>query len=211
MKDPKTRVFVILTSIFAIISLVLGGFLIAASHSSKQSSYDSMPSDAGSAAAKWLMSDFTSLNKSIPSNFFSTSSSDLTKLSNGDFSFIPESTRNHLDFTDDVSGSSRTITESVMKASSYSAIIMGAQTYATALKSNSSLTTNLNLISVDSSRGLVYIPLEAITGSPADILFIIQWDGSDWKYDGDALGYAMSAKIRVTASSSSSQESGSSK
>lgn len=166
--------------------------------SGKPSFVATMPKDAAKNSTTWFVKTISSMDGKFDTNFFSTEkgSKTLDAIANGDFSSLPDKVQNAFMWTKDAQSTDRTISYVTLEASAYTGIILAWQLRASALKENPSLETDLKAVSVDSDRGLVYVPGEALCGVPVDITFELKWTGNEWKIDGDMLGNQLAAKAR---------------
>lgn len=56
------------------------------------------------------------------------------------------------------------------------------------------------LISYSADENTVYIPIQAMVSSDQNIVFILKWNGSDWKLQGDVLGWQTYVMLQNQAS-----------
>lgn len=156
-----------------------------------------MPDNPSKAAMTWLGTLFDDTSKKFPAETFSEGNETLQKIMNGDTSVVPDEIKNRVSMGTNTTGMA--IGREILDSASYTGLMMFANAYEKTKASGVELSGE-QLISYSADENTVYIPIQAMVSSDQNIVFILKWNGSDWKLQGDVLGWQTYVMLQNQAS-----------
>lgn len=167
-----------------------------------QSATQELPANAQQSAVDYMTKLLDSADKSVDSNILkSTDNSQttelFTKMSQGDFSEVPDSIQKAFTFSDSNNASNASVTMNTKKAGAYTAFLTLWRSRITVKDTTKrSVTPVTTFATVNTTHKYVVIPAESFIGVPIDMQFVLTWDGHTWHIDGDILGNSVVIMLR---------------
>lgn len=163
-----------------------------------------MPDNPSKAAMTWLGTLFDDTSKKFPAETFSEGNETLQKIMNGDTSVVPDEIKNRVSMGTNTTGMA--IGREILDSASYTGLMMFANAYEKTKERGVELSGE-RLISYSADENTVYIPIQAMVSSDQNIVFILKWNGSDWKLQGDVLGWQTYIMLQNQASAAQNSNS----
>lgn len=163
-----------------------------------------MPDNPSKSAMTWLGTLFDDTSKKFPAETFSEGNETLQKIMNGDTSVVPDEIKNRVSMGTNTTG--MMIGREILDSASYTGLMMFANAYEKTKERGVELSGE-RLISYSADENTVYIPIQAMVSSDQNIVFILKWNGSDWKLQGDVLGWQTYVMLQNQASAAQNSNS----
>lgn len=212
--EYRSIIAVIVIAVILILSLIGGTVVYFLNHADDSTNVNNnattsattaktgnMPANPNTAAVKWLESLMDETAKKFPSDTFTNGNETLNAIIAGDYSKIPDSIKDKVEHGSNTTGI--TIGREVLDGASYVGLMVFSNAYSATKEKGTQLSGD-SLVSYNTETNTVYIPAQAIIATDKNMMFEVRWTGSEWKLEGDPLGWQTYVMLQQQAEANNS-------